>query len=220
MQQRKPLSVRQRRIMEFIKEFMQDNWLPPTVRDIQRACDVSSTSVVDYNLRLLEREGYIRRKPDIARGIELVDEPDLVQRGRPVPNRVPVMAYIAAGEPLPLVDADGWVPGEPLDTIEVPPEMLARHQRLYALRVKGTSMIDALVDDGDVVLVEPGRQASDGEMVVARLRLENETTLKHLYREGDKVRLQPANRLMEPIYSAAENVEVQGRVVGVLRMMQ
>ena len=98
--------------------------------------------------------------------------------------------------------------------------MLARHQRLYALRVKGTSMIDALVDDGDVVLVEPGRQASDGEMVVARLRLENETTLKHLYREGDKVRLQPANRLMEPIYSAAENVEVQGRVVGVLRMMQ
>ena len=81
-------------------------------------------------------------------------------------------------------------------------------------------MIDALVDDGDIVLVEPSGQATNGEMVVARLKLENETTLKRFYQEGDRVRLQPANSQMEPIYSPADNVEVQGRVIGVIRMMQ
>ena len=206
--------------MEFMREFLQENWLPPTVRDIQRACKISSTSVVDYNLRLLERDGYIRRKPDIARGIELVDELNPSQRSSPDSHRIPVMAYIAAGEPLPLVDDEGWVPGEPLETIEVPSEMLRGNRRLYALKVRGTSMIDALVDDGDIVLVEPLRQAPNGEMVVARLTLENETTLKHLYQEGDRVRLQPANKQMQPIYCAADNVEVQGRVVGVIRMMR
>ena len=111
-------------------------------------------------------------------------------------------------------------PRESLDTIELPTDMLRGYRNLYALKVRGTSMIDALVDDGDTVLVEPTRQAKNGEMVVARLRLENETTLKRLYQEGDRVRLQPANRQMEPITSPADNVEVQGRVVGVIRMLR
>ena len=97
--------------------------------------------------------------------------------------------------------------------------MLRGKRHLYALKVKGTSMIDALVDEGDIVLVEPLREASNGTMVVARLKLENETTLKRLYHEGDKVRLQPANSQMDPIYCPADNVEVQGRVVGVIRMV-
>jgi repressor LexA len=203
-------------MVRFIGEFLQENGIPPTVRDIQTACNISSTSVVDYNLRLLQRDGYLRRKPDVARGIELLDE-----TGNPTSAvvRVPVVAYIAAGEPLPVLGADGWTGEEALETIDVPPEMLKGKRGLYALRVKGSSMIDALVDDGDIVLVEPSRQASNGAMVVARLRLENETTLKRLYQEGDRVRLQPANSQMDPIYSPASNVEVQGQVVGVIRIL-
>ena len=205
--------------MEVIREFMRENGLPPTVRDIQKACRISSTSVVDYNLRILQREGYLDRKPDVARGIELTGAGGLGVIDEPPVVRVPVVAYIAAGEPLPVLGDEGWGPGEAMDTIEVPQEMQKRKGPLYALRVRGTSMIDALVDDGDVVVVEPSQTASNGDMVVARLRLENETTLKRLYHEGEQVRLQPANSAMEPILSPADNVEVQGKVVGVIRMV-
>ena len=220
MQQKKKLTGRRQRILEFIGEFLEENWLPPTIRDIQKACGISSTSVVDYNLRLLQRDGYLRRKPDVARGIELLDETEHGRRGVPGIRRVPVIAYIAAGEPLPLVDGEGWSAEEAMETIEIPLNMLPDGQSLYALKVRGTSMIDALVDDGDIVLVDPSRQAPNGAVVVARLKLENETTLKRLYHEGDMVRLQPANSQMAAIHSPADNVEVQGRVVGVIRMLR
>ncbi len=206
-------------MMEVIRDFMRENGLPPTVRDIQKACGISSTSVVDYNLRILQREGYLGRKPDVARGIELAGAGGLGVSHEPAVIRIPVVAYIAAGEPLPVLDDGGWAAGEPMDTIELPPEMQRNKGPLYALRVRGTSMIDALVDDGDVVVVEPTRAAANGEMVVARLKLENETTLKRFYLEGEQVRLQPANSTMEPIMSAADNVEVQGKVVGIIRML-
>ena len=220
MQLKKQLSSRQMRIMEFIKAFMWENGLPPTVRDIQKACEISSTSVVDYNLRILQREGHLRRRPDVARGIEVLDEAAPGRRVASNLRRIPLIAYVAAGEPLPVVEAEGWGPDESLDTLEIPIDMVGGNGPLYALKVKGTSMIDALVDDGDIVLVEPSRDASNGEMVIARLKLENETTFKRLHREGERVRLQPANSQMAPIYSAADNVEVQGRVVGVIRMLR
>jgi repressor LexA len=220
MLKKKKLSARQERMLQVIREFMRENGLPPTVRDIQKACGISSTSVVDYNLRILQREGYLGRKPDVARGIEVRDAEGQAVLVDASIRRVPVVGYIAAGEPLPLLDNGGWAPGEALDTIEVPPNMRRDRRPLYALKVRGTSMIDALVDDGDVVVVEPTRQAANGEMVVARLKLENETTLKRLYSEGERVRLQPANSQMEPIYSPANNVEVQGRVVGIIRMLR
>ncbi len=219
MQQKKKLTAKRERIVDFIRRFMRDNGLPPTVRDIQKACGISSTSVVDYNLRVLQRDGYVRRRPDVARGIELLDGSVPSYRGGSGTRRIPVIAYIAAGEPLPVLDGDGWTTGESLESIEIPPEMLRDKTQLYALKVKGTSMIDALVDDGDIVLVEPSREAPNGDMVVARLKLENETTLKRLYQHGEDVRLQPANSQMEPIYCRADNVEVQGRVVGVIRML-
>jgi len=206
-------------MMEVIRDFMRENGLPPTVRDIQKACGISSTSVVDYNLRILQREGYLGRKPDVARGIELAGAGGLGVSHEPAVIRIPVVAYIAAGEPLPVLDDGGWAAGEPMDTIELPSEMQRNKGPLYALRVRGTSMIDALVDDGDVVVVEPTRAAANGEMVVARLKLENETTLKRFYLEGEQVRLQPANITMEPIMLAADNVEVQGKVVGIIRML-
>jgi len=184
------------------------------VRDIQKACGISSTSVVDYNLHILQRERHLRRIPDVARGLELLEDG---VRARPTVH-VPLMGYIAAGEPVPVPTDEGWS-SEPLETLELPRELVTGERNVYALRVRGTSMIDALIDEGDVVLVEPVREVGTGQMAIAWLRLEKEATLKRLYREGDRVRLQPANSQMAPIYQPAENVEVQGRVVGVLRMM-
>ena len=211
---KKKISDRGRKILGFIREFMQENGIPPTVRDIQSACDISSTSVVDYNLRLLERDGYMHRRPDVARGIELLDG-----SGNPVSNspRVPILGLIAAGMPLPVFSTEGAASNSDFDTIEVSPELARRYDGLFALSVKGTSMIDALVDDGDVVVVQPCQLAGNGAMVVAWLKSSEEATLKKFYLEGDKVRLQPANSTMDPIYCDATDVEIKGRVVSVIR---
>ena len=211
---RKMLSPRRKRILDFIHEFIQENGIPPTVRDIQKACDVSSTSVVDYNLRLLERDGYLNRRPDVARGIELLDDD-----GQPVSNspRVPIVGSIAAGLPLPVFSTEDAASSREFDSIEVSPDLTRRYGDLFALAVKGTSMIDALIDDGDIVVIQPSNQADNGEMVVAWLKGNEEATLKKFYLEGDRVRLQPANSQMDPIYCSAADVEVKGKVVSVIR---
>ena len=215
MPPKKKLRPRQQRILDFIARFLDENGIPPTVRDIQHGCEISSTSVVDYNLRLMERDGYLKRRSEVARGIELLDE-----TGQPVANgavRVQIVGSIAAGEPLPAFSTEGAGSAAEFDIVEVRPELKKRHGTLYALSVKGTSMIDALIDDGDVVVIKPTNTARNGEMVVAWLREEEEATLKKFYREGDRIRLQPANSTMDPIYASADNVEVKGRVVEVLR---
>ena len=214
MQERKRLAPRRQNILSFILKFIQESGIPPTVRDIQRACNISSTSVVDYNLRLLERDGYLSRRPEVARGIELLD-----QEGQPISSapRVPIIGVIAAGEPLPVFSLEGAASVEEFDTVEVAPELQRRHGRLYGLKVKGMSMVDALIDDGDVVIVKPAQQAENGETVVAWLKQEEEATLKKFYLEGSQVRLQPANRQMAPLYPPASNVEIRGRVVGIIR---
>jgi repressor LexA len=210
----KKMTPRRKRILEFIQTFIDENGLPPTVRDIQKACEISSTSVVDYNLRLLDRDGFLNRRPDVARGIELLDD-----AGQPV-NSVPkvqIVGRVAAGSPLPAFSAEGNSASQEFDTIEVAPDLSRKFGKLYGLEVQGLSMIDALIDDGDVVIVQPAQHAENGEMVVAWLKEEEEATLKKFYQEGDRVRLQPANSSMAPIYCAAENVEVRGKVVEVLR---
>jgi repressor LexA len=211
---KKKMPPRRQRIWEFVQEFYSDNGIPPTVRDIQKACEISSTSVVDYNLEKLSQAGYLNRRRDVARGIEILD-----QEGQPVSNapRVQIVGAIAAGIPIPAWSTQGAASSEEFDTVEVAPELLRRHGNLFGLRVNGTSMIDALVDDGDVVIIKPASEAVNGEMVVAWLKDQEETTLKKFYAEGDRVRLQPANSTMEPIYSPAENVEVHGKVVSVIR---
>jgi repressor LexA len=208
------LSTRQRRIFEYISDFIDKHDYPPSIRQIQEACEVSSTSVVDYNLRILEDRGYIKRDREVSRAIEVTHGG--ARRGRIVP--VPIIGAIAAGQPIPVPSADTWQ-SEALDTIDVSPEMVGNRANLFALRVKGTSMIDALINDGDVVIMESTHAARDGEMVAAWLKREEETTLKKFYLEGDRVRLQPANSTMEPIYTEASNVEVQGRVVAAIRPM-
>lgn len=209
----KDLSVKQQKILEFIREFIDDRDYPPSIRQIQEACGISSTSVVDYNLKALENKGYIRRDREVSRAIEVLH--GSARRQRVVP--VPIIGTIAAGQPIPVPSADTWQGYDRDETIEVSPDMLGERENVYALRVKGNSMIDALVSDGDVILMQTMNSAKDGDMVAAWLKREGETTLKKIFWEGERVRLQPANETMQPIYTDADNVEVQGRFVGVIR---
>ena len=216
MAERRKLPPRRQQILEFIQRFIGDNGIPPTVRDVQKACNISSTSVVDYNLRILDRDRYLNRRPDVARGIELLDD-----AGQPVSNapRVQIVGAIAAGLPIPTFSTEGAASSAEFDTVEVSPELTRRYGRLYGLSVAGTSMIDALIDDGDVVIVNPAQEASNGDMVVAWIKDREEVTLKKFYLEGDQVRLQPANSQMAPIYTPAGNVEIHGKVVEVIRRL-
>lgn len=210
----KDLSRKQQAILQFIEIFLEENDYPPTIRDIQNELGISSTSVVDYNLKALEARGVIRRNSKISRGIELVN------RGPARRNvvSIPIIGSIAAGLPIPVPgDLEG---SDVVDIVEVGSEMVrGSGQGLFALRVKGQSMIDALIDDGDVVVLKQQQTCENGETVAVWLKEQRETTLKKFYLEGDRVRLQPANSTMEPIYTPAENVSVQGRLVTVLRSM-
>ena len=210
------LSARQENILQFIKEFMEERHYPPTVRDIQTGCNVSSTSVVDYNLHKLQNMGYLKREPEVSRGIELIGE-GLKGTKRDIQS-IPVMGSIAAGEPLHVPDAPAFAE-ESYDTIDLPSSLIGERDNIFALRVKGTSMVDALVADGDLVIMAPATEASDGEMVAAWLNGNEETTLKRFYIEGDMVRLQPENSTMQPIMVPAKDVSVRGKVVGVIRSL-
>lgn len=208
----KQLSRRQQAMLDYIERFLDDNTYPPTIREIQRDLNVSSTSVVDYNLNILEQRNLIRRNRNISRGIELVN------RSLPSRNivRVPVIGQIAAGLPIPVLDE--VIPDETTEQLEVSSELVgSKGDGLFALRVRGLSMIDALINDGDLVILRHQETCENGETVAVWLRDEKETTLKRFYREGSQVRLQPANASMNPIYTTAENVEIQGKLVTVLR---
>lgn len=205
----KPLSDKQSRIINYLHRFLHERGYPPTIRDIQGGCQISSTSVVEYNLRILEREGYLRRVREISRGIEL---------GARRVVRVPVIGHIAAGEPIPVPTSDSWNMEE-LESLELTEELTRGKEGVYALKVKGTSMIDALIGDGDLVLMQQASTAENGEMVAAWLKREREATLKRFYLESGRVRLQPANEDMAPIYLDPENVAIQGKVIGVIRKL-
>ena len=201
----KSLSAKQSSILHFIRDFIREHDYPPSIRDIQDGCGISSTSVVDYNLKALERLGYIRRDREVSRAIELV--------GRARMRTVPVVGQIAAGQPIPVPAPDTWSQQDFEEEIEVTDQMTKGRENVFALRVKGTSMIDALVNDGDLVLMEQTASWDDGDMVAVWLKDRQETTLKKIYHEGNRVRLQPANATMDPIYADARDVEVQGKVL-------
>jgi repressor LexA len=209
------ISTRQHEILEFMRSFLDENGYPPSIRDIQTGCQISSTSVVDYNLKALERLGLIRRDREVSRAIELLDKPS---RG-PRLVSVPIVGQIAAGLPIPVPDTDTFAVDRS-ETVEVSERVTSGRDNVFALKVKGTSMIDALINDGDVVLMETTDRAENGEMVAAWLKREQETTLKKYFLESDRVRLQPMNATMEPIYTSADNVAIQGRVIYVLRSME
>jgi repressor LexA len=205
------LSQRQRRMLEFIRQFHAEKGYPPTIREIQKTLTISSTSVVDYNLNLLEEAGHLRRSKNISRGVELVG----ISKASSTAS-VPIAGTIAAGQPIPVLEETTVL--ESLERLELPPSLIdGQLDDIYALRVKGRSMVDALIDDGDIVLLRYQQTAENGETVAAWLKSEKETTLKRFYHEGTRIRLQPCNVTMAPIYTSPDNVEIQGRVVAVIR---
>lgn len=206
----KSLKPRQEAILAHIRQFIDDFGYPPTVRQIQTALGISSTSVVDYNLNILEREGHLRREPDTSRGLEVVGES---LRGlRHLIVGVPILGRIAAGEPIEAIEDTEYVN---LTRDLVPDE------GAFALRVRGQSMIEDHIDDGDLVVVRPQSDASDGDTVVALLlggpTESGEVTLKRFYRERERIRLQPANSTMAPIFVTPDQLRIQGKVIAVIR---
>jgi repressor LexA len=131
---------------------------------------------------------------------------------------VPLLGTIAAGKPIPVPNSDSWV-NVPQETLKLATDVVGNSDNIYALRVKGISMLDALINDGDIVIMEATQTTEDGEMVAVWLKDEQEVTLKRIYREAGRIRLQPANQQMEPIYTSPENVEIQGKVVAVIRRL-
>jgi len=220
------LSVRQKKILKFIETFIARHGYPPTIREIGEAVDIASTSVVNYNLNKLVERGFIERAPEVSRGLRLVSQEApraLSVEYAPTSHllHVPLVGKIAASAPVPIPGEDFGYYYDTDDLIEVPQSMLGPvpQKDLFALRVTGDSMIDAMVADGDIVVLKRQNIAQNGDMVAVWLSERGETTLKKYYLEGKKVRLQPANPFMDPIYVNAEQVNIQGRVLAILRTL-
>jgi repressor LexA len=211
----KDLSERQKKILEFIREFVDENRFPPSIREIGEQVGISSTSVVKYNLDALERKGFIQRDAEISRGLRLVE--DLVNRAADV-VRVPLLGRIAAGVPIPIPQSD-FATFDPEESIELTRDIVKDERGIFALEVQGDSMIDALINDGDVVLMRHQERVENGELAAVWLPDQEETTLKRFYLEGKRVRLQPENPSMQPMYYPAEHVQVMGKVVCVIRQL-
>ena len=209
------LSLRQQKILDFIRRFSNDHGFPPTIREIGQDVGISSTSVVNYNLNVLEKKRHIERDKNVSRGLRLTEETKAESSSSRDIVRIPVWGRIVAGEPLPVPETDSF----PDETVDIAVGMLNGVKDVYALEVDGDSMIDALINSGDVVLMKHQNYARNGDMVAALLRGEQETTLKRFYLEGERVRLQPANPTMEPIYVPADDVEIQGKVIMVIRRL-
>lgn len=213
------LSDRQRRMLDFIVSFSDDNGYPPSIREIGQAVGISSTSVVNYNLNRLVEEGYLDRDQNVSRGIRLTEKlvKATAQLGEVM--RIPLVGRIFASEPVPLPSTDAPMFGAD-EAIEITRDLLSGAEGLFALEVKGDSMVDAMVNDGDIVVMKQEPDWRNGDMVAVWIKDREETTLKHIYREGARVRLQPANPTMGPIYiDNPANLEVQGKVMLVVRQM-
>jgi len=212
------LSERQQKILEFLNEYVEENGYPPSIREIGTATGTSSTSVVSYNLKRLEEHGYLSRDRQVSRGLKLTS----TARAEMTPEavvRLPLLGRIVAGVPIPVPASDFPLMGD--ETIELTRDLLGDPVGLYALQVEGNSMIDALVHDGDIVVMRHQQRVENGEMAALWLRERGEVTLKRFYQEeGGRVRLQPANPTMTPIYLDPRQVEVQGKVVMVIRQLQ
>jgi repressor LexA len=206
------MSERQQKILEFVMEYTADHGYPPSIREIGQAVGISSTSVVDYNLRALERSGLIRRDREVSRGLGVVGQ---TPAARPTTIRIPIVGRIAAGEPIEAMEQHDDFLEMGIGTVP---------DGCYALQVKGKSMIEDLIDDGDLVVIRPQETAENGDIVVALLMSQESSsggaaTLKRLYRERDRVRLQPANATMQPIFVDPDQLRVQGKVVSVIRYL-
>jgi repressor LexA len=214
------LSPKQQKILDCIRESLQQKGRPPTIREIGEVAKISSTSVVNYNLNILQEKGFILRDREVSRGVKLVDLASVVPEG-PLSSelvRVPLVGRIVAGLPVPIPETAAAFNVE--DTIALTRDIVEERGPVYALEVKGDSMIDALIHDGDIVIMKRQSEANNGDLVAAWLKAEKETTLKRFYRESsDLVRLQPANPTIQPIYVHPANLDIQGKVIAVIRQV-
>ena len=197
-----PLTKRQREILDFLNEFIQQHGYAPSLEEIGKKFSLSSLATVHKHLTNLQEKGFIKRAWNRSRSVEMVPNK---AGGRAV--ELPLLGFVAAGVPIEAVVGS--------ETIAVPEDLVGKRDT-YVLRVKGDSMIDEQIRDGDYVIVEDRKTADNGEMVIALLG-GVDATLKTFYRERDTVRLQPANPTMQPIVVPADTVQIQGVVVGVMR---
>jgi repressor LexA len=242
-QRRKSLSERQKRILDVLARFQKQYGYPPSIREICEKAEITSTSVVNYYLDQLEEMGYIERDGRVSRGIRLVKtaaEPIIAAAGQAVAAqikqsaqavrevvdelmRIPVVGRIFASAPVPVPSSDfSYYDAESM--IGVARSMLPVRDKggdLFALEVQGDSMIDAMVNEGDIVIMKSAQEARNGDLVAIWLRDRDETTLKYFFLENGRVRLQPANPTMQPIYIDDPTiVQIQGKVVMVIRQVE
>ncbi|MCC7031716.1 MAG: transcriptional repressor LexA [Acidobacteria bacterium] len=198
-----PLTKRQREILTYLNEFIQQHGYAPSLEEIGHRFNLSSLATVHKHLTNLQDKGFIRRSWNRSRSVELLPSRS---GGRAI--ELPMLGYVAAGMPVEAVTSG--------ESIAVPESLVAGRRDTYVLRVKGESMIDEQIRDGDWVVVEDRKSADNGEMVIA-LVAGQDVTLKKFYREAGRIRLQPANPTMQPIYVDPDGVQIQGVVVGVMR---
>jgi len=215
----KGLGERHQKILEFLQSYQRENRYPPSIREIGEKTGISSTSVVNYYLDQLEKKGLIHRDRKISRGVRLSSS-----NGSADTLRVPILGPIAAGFPLPELDPNvSYMTDNEANAVDIARSLLPSKEKgenLYALEVKGESMIDAMINDGDIVVLKPASEARNGEMVAIWMPRDNEATLKYFFKEKDRYRLQPANPTMKPIYiKKSEPLEIKGKVVMVIRRM-
>jgi repressor LexA len=203
------LSERQQRILAFIRDYLEENNYPPTIREIGKAAGISSTSVVKYNLERLQDKGFIERSDEVSRGLRLTGSPSLVI--------IPKLGMISAGKPIAAFgQQEDPFSGE---TLTLTQDLVPGSGKLYALQVKGDSMVDALVYDGDWVIIKHQTTAQPRDMIAAWRKDKEETTLKYYHPEGAMVRLQPANPAYSAIMVPEDQLEIQGKVVAVVRTL-
>jgi repressor LexA len=216
----KGLGERHQKILDFLSAYQRENKYPPSIREIGEKTGISSTSVVNYYLDQLEKKGMIERDRKISRGVRLAGMNGLADT-----LRIPVLGPIAAGLPLPELDPNvSFMSDNEANAVDIARSLLPSKEKgdnLFALEVKGDSMIDAMINDGDIVVMKPATEARNGEMVAVWLPRDNEATLKYFFKEKDRYRLQPANPTMKPIFvKKSDPLEIKGKVVMVIRRME
>lgn len=194
---------RAERILAFIRERIAERGYPPTVREIAEAVGLASTSAVHHHLTKLEKDGRLTKDATRSRALAIPG----AFGGRVI--SAPIVGEIAAGEPIYALE-------DKSETLSIPGELAGRGRDTFVLRVRGKSMIDDHIDDGDFVVVQQQNTARDGDIIVALLE-DNRATLKRFFKEKDRVRLQPANGAMQPIYT--RDIQIQGKVIGVIRRL-
>jgi repressor LexA len=210
------------KVLEFLMDYQNKFGRPPSIREIGEKVKISSTSVVNYYLDQLKKMGYLERDDRVSRGVRLTDKVNEIIQSTTDLLRVPILGPIAAG-PLMLVPEPGinYMNEKEYDAVDIARSLLPSKEKgndLYALEVRGDSMIDAMINDGDIVVMKPAQEARNGEMVAVRVN--DEYTLKYFYKEKDRYRLQPANPTMKPIIlKKSEQPEINGKVVMVIRKM-